>query len=782
MSSSIAIELKVNDKGSAVVKTFSSKTVSKVKQMSDRSIRHVQRLTAKFKTKLGGAVRGVGTALMSLKALAVGALAGWGITRILGEFATFESALADMGKVTKESFVSIKKKIMDLPSSLGSATELVKGYYQVISAGVKGAANQIETLTTASKLAKTAHADQAQVITGLSSVMDAFKTSSMNAADALQTMEKTGKTTVGGLIPVIGELSSSSAALGLDLNEMGAAFAAVTLSSGGTEKAATQFKALMTSLIAPTAGMSELLKRYGGAQQAIKQIGFGGVLKLIKDATKGNATETKKLLGSVEGYMGFLSASANDMQTYNQNLDEQRNKTGAVDQAWKDYQKTLNAMWNTFKNTIGKQVIWLGERLAPAIKTVFSVTSDWLETNRELVAVNISLWAARFTEAIASIIESVPTLVMVFAAVGKAVSLVTTAMIAMSAATIDVAGAFAAMRSPKALVTAMTKGLRAATPGLAEIRDSIDEAGIKAAGAAIKFDEMGFKAADFEHIAQNMAVKIRGLSAEVQASADKQAQSTAAAVAAEESASQKMVASWRDKIVQVDGVWTNIKEKVMVPLESTLKVKDEATPVIKKVEEQAKKTKDALEKNPTISVNDQATSVLRRVQTEMAKIKSKTVYVKVVHTGTGSTERPLTEKIREIVGMYSTLPTQMSMNADFTQVTAGLSEIMEISNRLSSVESFHYGNQTRANRWGVSYSNQAAEFEITRLQSLYKMSVSGLMSAGAGSGQPVASSPAAVSVEQININVPNATPQTAEDWRMIVREHVIPELSRVGHA
>lgn len=395
----IELTLEVDDKGTVVIKKFSGNVTSQVKSMSDKSIGHVKKLGRQFTKGLGGAISKIGSALTSLKTLAMGALAGWGVSEVMGKFAGFETALVDMGKVTKESFESIKKKVMDLPSALGSVTQLTKGYYQAISAGVKGAANQLGTLVTASRLAKTAHADQAQVIIGLSSTMDAFKVKSMEAADALQTIEKIGKTTVSALIPVIGELSSGSAALGISLNEMGAAFAAVTLQSGGTEKAATQYKALLVSLLAPTREMTELLSRYGGAQGAIKEIGFGGVMSLIARATKGNATETKKLMGSVEAYLGFLSASANDMKTYNQNLEEQKNKTGAVDRAWKDYKKTLSAIWDTFKNIVGKQLIWLGEKLAPAIKEVLTATGGWLEKNRELIALKLSGVISKITTA-----------------------------------------------------------------------------------------------------------------------------------------------------------------------------------------------------------------------------------------------------------------------------------------------------------------------------------------------------------------------------------------------
>ena len=510
MGDKIFIELEVGDKGSVVVKKFVDKTVNKVKQMSDKAGGHVKRLTKKFAVGLGGAVKKVGKALVSLKAFAVTALAGWGITKVLGEFATFESALADMGKVTSESFDSIKKKVMDLPSSLGSATEMVKGYYQVISAGVKGAANQLDTLITASKLAKTAHADQAQVIVGLSSVMDAFKTSSMSAADAIQTMEKTGKTTAGSLIPIIGEISSSSAALGIKLNEMGASFAAVTLQSGGTEKAATQYKALLVSLIAPSKGMIKLLKEYGGAQEAIKQIGFGGVLKLIKDATKGNATATKEMLGSVEAYLGFLSASANNMATYNANLEEQKNKTGAVDKAWKDYMKTLTAIWDTFKNTIGKQVILIGEKLAPAVKKVTGATSAWLEKHREFITLKFEGWIngalegiARFVEGIAGAVESLYKLIT---AVHKSISF----LAAMGAAVTDVMAAFLPL-DPINAFKASIFGLRETFPLLTEMRDNFDAIGVSNAIAAMEAEKSTQKYAKYGETLRGVAVDVRKL-------------------------------------------------------------------------------------------------------------------------------------------------------------------------------------------------------------------------------------------------------------------------------
>ena len=652
---SISLTLEVDDKGSVVVKKFSDKTVSKVKQMSDKSIGHVKRLSAKFTKTLGGAIGKVGRALTSLKTLAIGALAGWGVTKVLGEFATFETALVDMGKVTSESYDSIKKKIMELPPELGSATELTKGYYNVISAGVKGAANQLDTLTTASKQAKTAHADQAQVILGLTSVMDAFKVKSMEAADTLQIIEKTGKTTVSQLIPVIGELSSGSAALGISLDAMGAAFAAVTLQSGGTEKAATQYKALLTSLLAPTEDMTNLLARYGGAQEAIKQIGFGGVLQLIKGATKGNAAATKKLLGSVEAYLGFLGASANNMQTYNQNLEEQKNKTGAVDQAWKDYMKTLNAIWDTFKNTVGKQVILIGEKLAPAVKKAVKSVSALLEKYREFITLKFEGWINNALGGIASLIEGIAGAVESLYSWKSSMHSVIKYLANVGGAAVDTAAALLLISNPVLAAKAAVFGLRETFPALAEMRDRFDAIAASQAKSAREATNSQKKFAGYGKKIRGVADDVRDLITTEKAAGESSktlSELHDAMVkkmeANTKSAATNMATVWKDKIVLIDGVYTNIKEKVEIPM--TVAIEDQATQPLQAIQAQAEKTEQVISKDITISVIDQATPVLQRIQAEIAKIKSKTVTVTVntKFTGEGSSTLPLSEKIKEL--------------------------------------------------------------------------------------------------------------------------------------
>ena len=185
------------------------------------------------------------------------------------------------------------------------------------------------------------------------------------------------------------------------------------------------------------------------------------------------------------------------------------------------------------------------------------------------------------------------------------------------------------------------------------------------------------------------------------------------------------------------------------------------------VETQARKMQQTLSAKATVSINDQATPVLKKIQREMAKIKSKTVYIKVVHTGTGSTERPLTDKINEIIGLYGNIPNYMAFNADFSSYTSGLVSLAETINTL----------QRRAEPafWGISPSGQAAGQMANMLTGVFQRAVNMQgVPVGAVGGREV-------SIGEINITVPDsAAPQTPEDWRLIVREYIIPEIERIG--
>jgi len=300
-------------------------------------------------------------------------------------FGEFESALNDMAKVTDESLSAIETKIKSLDASLGNYTELTKGYYQVMSAGITEPEKAMDTLVTASKLAKVAHVEQAETVKGLTSVLEAYGDSLKNATEAgdlLLQMEAKGKTSVQELIPVIGKVAGLSSALSISSDQMAGIFSKITLLSGGTAFAATQYEALLSSMMRPTKEMSELFKEFGGAAEAIKKVGIEDVLKKIKKEAGDSAEKLGELFGQKEAIQAFIALFKDDFRGAAENIEAMTNKTGKLDDAWNKFEQSWEGISSKFRNTIGNILAEFGKELSPSLMNMMNDFSSWAKENK----------------------------------------------------------------------------------------------------------------------------------------------------------------------------------------------------------------------------------------------------------------------------------------------------------------------------------------------------------------------------------------------------------------
>lgn len=196
--------------------------------------------------RVGGEADSLAKKIDALNALGPGlrnVFAGLGVSvgfaEAIRQAAAFETALVSMRRVTSRSASELKADIAGLGPELGSQTQLMQGLYTVYSSGVTEAAKAVDLLTTASKASKVSGVSQAQAVDALTSLMTGY-TGELNraaeASDLLFAIEKQGKTTVGEVIPVIGELAGVSKQAGISADEMGAQFSALTLTSGGRRR------------------------------------------------------------------------------------------------------------------------------------------------------------------------------------------------------------------------------------------------------------------------------------------------------------------------------------------------------------------------------------------------------------------------------------------------------------------------------------------------------------------------------------------------------------------
>ena len=384
MANKVYITLEVDDKGSATMKKFggnADQAFDKLKKNAKAGAAQAGKMERAWKTSANH-INAHWKAYAVAGAAAVAAV-GYAIKQFADasreEFKKYNTAVTDMGKITDESAESIKNKIGSIGPKYGDATELTKAYYNVISAGVTEPVAAMDTLKESVKAAKAAHIESAETVTGITALMEAYGDKIKGAsesADLLFQIEASGKTTVKELIPYIGELAGKSAALGISQDELGASFAQVTLLSGSTSNAATQYKAILTSLMAPSTAMTDLLGKYGGAQKAIADMGFEGVLKLIAEESGGNAAALQKLMGSAEAVGGTLTLLGGDMEGYSQRLADMKDKTGLAEKAFKDWEKSMEGIEATYDASVKNIMIAFGEEIAPMVASSMQLLID----------------------------------------------------------------------------------------------------------------------------------------------------------------------------------------------------------------------------------------------------------------------------------------------------------------------------------------------------------------------------------------------------------------------
>lgn len=263
----------------AINKEQALQDIKAVQNQVQRATKEMGRSFSKFTTDHAAQFRKMGMA-----ATVLGGIVTFAVKKMGDSFDKYESALVDMGKITDESLESIENRMKELPPILGSLTELTRGYYQIVSAGIRDPVEAVDTLTVSSQTAAAAHMDQSEVVKGLTKTMAGYKGEIKDvseAADLMFAIEKAGQTTVGELIPLIGGLATMSSNLKISQIEMGASFAVITRTAGSSAEAATEYEGVLTGLMKPTDAMLAAINKMGfaTASLAIEELGLVEVLE-----------------------------------------------------------------------------------------------------------------------------------------------------------------------------------------------------------------------------------------------------------------------------------------------------------------------------------------------------------------------------------------------------------------------------------------------------------------------------------------------------------------------
>ena len=285
----------------------------------------------------------------SIKGLTVALSAGVVLTKLISEMkkATqaaleFSKAMAEVSTLLPDSddLEAVSRQVRQLSVEFNqSPVEQARALYQVISAGAANAAEAQEILTVANRLAVGGVTDVATAADGLTSILNAYGLAASEAgdvSDALFVAMKAGKTTIGELSASLGKVAPLAAQVGIGIEELTAATAALTKGGITTRESITGLRAIMAAVVKPTSEAVEQAKILGIEfnATALETQGLAGFMDTLVTATGGSTDQLAQLFGGVEALVPVLALAGQAGVDFNDTLDAMATKAGATGDAF----------------------------------------------------------------------------------------------------------------------------------------------------------------------------------------------------------------------------------------------------------------------------------------------------------------------------------------------------------------------------------------------------------------------------------------------------------------
>jgi len=262
---------------------------------------------------------------------------------------------------TKISTQDLTKQLLQMDPALGSITDLTKGMYQAFSAGAKTSEEAFQITTDSAMFAKAALTDVNTAVDILTTAVNAYGRESMSSTRAsdlyFQTI-KQGKVTGEQLAASIGTSIPLFASAGIEMEQLTAAIAAMTKQGVDSANATTQLNAIVSEFLKPSEALTAVLKEQGYASGSalLEAEGLAGGLKLLEEASGGDATALAELLPNIRALRGTMALTGQGAEEFKNILKEMETSAGSTATAFEKQEKTFE----TLKNQMDKSKVVLG--------------------------------------------------------------------------------------------------------------------------------------------------------------------------------------------------------------------------------------------------------------------------------------------------------------------------------------------------------------------------------------------------------------------------------------
>ncbi|EPY2275490.1 phage tail tape measure protein [Clostridium sporogenes] len=374
-----------------------SKSNNKWLNASDKLKDHSEKLK-----KTGSEVSGVGDKILKLSAPI--AAAGIASAKLGTDFNEAMSTVSTLIPGQQKRLQDLKGSVQDVAIATGKGTDdIANGTYQVISA-FGDASDTMEKVEINAKSATAGMATTTDALNLSSAVMKGYGDTTAKANEKVMDMSfmtvKLGQTDFPSLASSIGKVVPLSNELKVSQEEMFTVFATGTGVTGTASEVSTQYRGILQSLMAPTKDMTSLIEEMGfkDGRAMMEKKGLAGTIELITKKAKETNTPLQKYIGSIEGQTLALALAGEQSGVYKDKLEQMKNSTGAMNEAFKEQTEGINKTGFAYKQAMVKMQIAgqkMGDAMAPILEKgaeLFTKLADKLGSLSKEQLESIAKW------------------------------------------------------------------------------------------------------------------------------------------------------------------------------------------------------------------------------------------------------------------------------------------------------------------------------------------------------------------------------------------------------
>ena len=326
--------------------------------------------------------------------------------------------------------------------------DLADAMFFITSAGLRGQ-EAVEALEVSAKATAVGLGETAVVADLVTSAVNAYGSgnlSATSATDILTAAVREGKLEAADLSGAFGSILPLGSALGVEMHELGAAFAAMSRTGTNASEASTQIRSIFTSLLKPTKEAQDALAGMGlsaaGLRKKMAEDGLLATLELLNDKFDGNVEATAQVFGNVRALSGVLDLMGSNVESTRAVFASMENTTGALNKAFDVTSQTVGfkarqafANFKVAMTDVGTAIMGAVTPMLESLNEKIRVVIEWWKKLSVEQQQSVIKWGA-IVAAIGPVLVIIGTLV---SSIGTIISAFSTLLPLLTAANIKLA-------------------------------------------------------------------------------------------------------------------------------------------------------------------------------------------------------------------------------------------------------------------------------------------------------------------------------------------------------